>query len=89
MVREPLTNSPERGRDREAQLQPLAKVIYPTVPWWRGEIQVLMDFLHLRPKHNVFTFVLICIDVYSIWFARLLGNRHRTWPAMTSVSLQN
>lgn len=31
VVREPLTNSPERGRDREAQLQPLAKVIYPTV----------------------------------------------------------
>ena len=42
-VREPLTNSPERGRDREAQLQPLAKVVYPTVPWWQsGEIQILM-----------------------------------------------
>ena len=92
-VREPLTNSPERGRDREAQLQPLAKVVYPTVPWWQsGEIQILYNgriFSNIpdqsRKCLDLFGFVQIC----RIRFARLLGNRHRTRSAMNLVSLQD
>lgn len=46
-VREPLTNSPDRGRDREVHLQPLGKTLYPVV----------------GPAHNVRPFVPVAPQV--------------------------
>eukprot|EP00434_Breviolum_minutum_P017216 symbB.v1.2.015197.t1/scaffold1129.1/size136302/5 len=45
-VREPLTNSPDRGRDREVRVQPLGKALYPGV----GPAHNVQPFVQVAPQ---------------------------------------